>query len=101
MVQGCILSMSVSELTILPGLPGLPGAPLKPISPFGMSRGGTGFSKKVEQQTKLQHGTFFLPDLLHYPQPRVTHPNRSDPERRITRQETNHQHIPHLNFFVC
>lgn len=53
MVQGCILSMSVLERTILPGLPGVPGTPLKPISPFGMSRGGTEFSKKKRLNNRL------------------------------------------------
>lgn len=74
---------------------------MKPISPFGMSRRGTEFSKQVEQKTKLQYGTFFLPDLLHSPQLQVTHPSRLGPENKIARQETNHRHKPHLNFFVC
>lgn len=77
------------ELTFLPCLPGVPGAPLKPVSPFGMSRGGTEFSKHVEQQTKLQYGTFFLLDRLHFPQPLVTRPNRLGPKSKIMRQETN------------
>lgn len=30
---------------------------------------------------------FFSPDLLHYPQPLVTHPNRLGPANKITRQK--------------
>lgn len=94
------LSMSVLELTILPGLPGGAGAPLKPISPFGMSSRGTEFSnKKLNDGLNCITLNFILPDLLHYPQPQVTHPNRSGPDNKITRQENNCQHVHQFNFF--
>ena len=63
------------ELTVLPGWPRDPGAPLKPSSPFGLSKGEIPLSEKVKQKNKSQRGEFFLPDLLHYPEPPVTHPN--------------------------
>lgn len=52
-----------------------------------------------EQQGKLRHGKLFLPDLPHYPQPPVTHPNHRGPEKMILKkQETT---INTLLTFVC